>query len=241
MDHQILEFIHSYFQESCSLNLLTNVELVKFLFSFCTKENEKGCKQLLSQTVQYYKKTCEPLRQRILINITGRVVHEQVLGIACVYLKISYKALERQLQKAFRVKRHQPSLKMNMTHEKFVGPTLTWIEDDGSMKLSTYIKTIIEMRAENDESLFSEDMMRIVGTHRGKPVYAEGQEVIFRKLENNYYIFVPILNDDPTKFDKFIKVKLSLLVDDFFLKDMNSNDQALHRFERMQLSQVKKV
>lgn len=222
MHHQVLELIFSSITESCSLDLLTNEELVELLFSFCSKENTVECKKLLDGAKKDYKQNCKPNRQHVKVYLKGQVLHKQLKGITntnVVYIKISYESLGGHLQRAFTIKRNKQITNANMTHEKFNGPTLNWEEDDGSSKHSAKIKRIVEMR-DDDNILFSENMMEVVSKHRGNPVYADGQEVVYDKTDNKNYIYIPILLNDTTMFtDKsFIKVQLSLLMDDSFLK-----------------------
>lgn len=241
MNSTVLQLLHDIQLRSCFYDLLTDVELVRVLFSFCNKSNEAECKSLVSDTIKHYKTKCKPYRGIVTVNTTGQVTNKQlaqfsgstgITGINALYVRISYKSLGRQLKHVLKDKRNKDISNTQMTNEGD-GPTFHWEEDNAELKLSTYIKDIIEMRdSKSDKILFSKDMMNVITTHRGNPVYAEGHEVLFIKK----YIYVPILLDaNLPLLHSFINIKLKFSIDDFFLITLNSDDKALDKLKRMRI------
>ena len=236
MEYTVLKLLHDTHFKLCSYDLLTDVELVRLLFSFCNKSNKLECKSLVSDTIKHYNKNCKPHRGIITVNITGQVIKEQHLQvltpITAFYVRISYKSLGRQLQHLLRMKRNKDISNTKMIHERFFGPAFHWEEDNAELKLSTYVKEVIEMR-DSDELLFSKKMMTEVGNHRGNPIYAEGHEVLYRVVDKINYIYVPILSGVNLPLNNFIKINLKLLIDDFFLQSLNIDDKALDKLHRL--------
>ncbi len=242
MNFSVLQLLHDTHFRSCSLDLLTDAELVRHLFSFCNKSNELECKALVSDTIKHYNKKCKPHRGIVTVNVIGQVTNKRLLQVAdsitpinVFYVRISYKSLGRQLRHVLKMKRNKDISNTKMTHDQWVGPTFHWEEDNGSLTLSTYVKNIIEMRdSESDKILFSKEMMKVIAIHRGNPIYEEGHEVLSRNVDKINYVYVPILSGVNLPLNNFIKINLKLLIDDFFLKSLNIDDKALDRLHRTQ-------